>query len=207
MDGLLVDSERITREACKYAGKECGVEVTDDFYGTLIGKGGDDSEKALLDQFGSDFQLDTFMGLVYSKMQELFHVTDLLKKGAREIIEYVHEQGLLMGLVTSSRHDDVSERVGLFTDYFSVIVTREDVRYGKPSPDLYLEALHRLNLNSCECIVFEDSPAGTQAAINAGIRVIIVPDLVEPDVKLREQALAICSDLSIAREYLASVLK
>ncbi len=206
MDGLLVDSERITRDACKYAGEKCNVDFTDDFYGTLIGKSDDDSDRMLFHQFGSNFPIDDFKKLVFSKMKELLHDPDLLKPGARNIVEYTHELKIPMGLVTSSHFDDVRERLGSLTDYFSTIVTRDDVTRGKPAPDLYLEGISRLNLHPDECIVFEDSPAGSQAALNAGLKVVIIPDLVRPDDQLKNQALMICEDLFEALDYLKPMI-
>ena len=195
MDGLLVDTERIARDAWKYAGEKCGVIITDDFYATLIGIGKDDSEKALIQKFGPYFSLDQFKIERYNRMRTSLRDAEILKKGATEILQFVHDKNLPMGLVTSSRHEDVSDRLSNLTSYFSVIVAREDVVHGKPSPDLYQEALNRLTVGPDESIVFEDSPVGMEAAHRAGLDVILVPDLVTPGKKLSDKAFAVCKDL------------
>jgi HAD superfamily hydrolase (TIGR01509 family) len=56
--------------------------------------------------------------------------------------------------------------------YFPVTVNGFDVERPKPFPDIYLEAAGRLNAAPADCIVFEDSPTGLQAALAAGMRVV-----------------------------------
>lgn len=206
MDGLLVDTERIARDAWKYAGEKCGVIITDDFYATLIGIGKDDSEKALIREFGEEFPLDRFKTERYNRMRTLLRDAEILKKGATEILKFVHDKNLPMGLVTSSHHEDVTDRLGNLTNYFSVIVAREDVVHGKPSPDLYQEALNRLTVDPDESIVFEDSPVGMEAAQRAGLDVILIPDLVTPGKELSKKAFVVCNDLFEGLKLLEGML-
>ncbi|HKI45762.1 MAG TPA: HAD family phosphatase [Balneolales bacterium] len=206
MDGLLVDTERVARTAWKYAGEKCGVVVTDNFYATLIGIGRDDSEKALLQQFGPDFPLDRFKDQRYNKMRNLLHGAELLKKGAAEILRFIHSRDIPMGLVTSSHHEDVDDRLGSLTRYFSVVVAREDVAHGKPAPDLYQAALEKMEIGPDESIVLEDSPVGMEAARRAGLDVILVPDLISPGPDISEKAFAVCDDLFKAIELLGPIL-
>ncbi|WMJ68394.1 HAD-IA family hydrolase [Stenotrophomonas sp. 24(2023)] len=56
----------------------------------------------------------------------------------------------------------------------AVMVTAEDVRVGKPSPEGYLSAAAQLGVEACDCLVFEDAPAGMQAGEAAGATVIVV---------------------------------
>jgi len=64
--------------------------------------------------------------------------------------------------------------------YFTEVVGVEQVQNGKPCPDVYLEAAKRLELPPQKCIAFEDSPTGAQAALNAGIKCILVPNPLLP---------------------------
>ena len=59
-------------------------------------------------------------------------------------------------------------------ELFDTVVTVEDVRSGKPQPDLFLEAARRLGIGAAECLVFEDSDEGLQAAKAAGMRSVDV---------------------------------
>ena len=61
-------------------------------------------------------------------------------------------------------------------DFFDVLVSVEDVKNGKPEPDIYHEAALRLGVNEPDCVVFEDSINGMTAAKRAGMTVIVVPE-------------------------------
>jgi len=66
------------------------------------------------------------------------------------------------------------EKVGL-ESYFDLLVSSEDVELGKPAPDVFLETARRLGAEPANCVVFEDSLAGLESALAAGMRVIIRP--------------------------------
>ena len=50
------------------------------------------------------------------------------------------------------------------------------MKEGKPAPDIFLLAAKRLGVDPAECLVFEDAPTGTEAALAAGMSVVVVPD-------------------------------
>jgi beta-phosphoglucomutase-like phosphatase (HAD superfamily) len=58
---------------------------------------------------------------------------------------------------------------------FNTLVCVEDYARGKPYPDAFLEAARRLNVPPADCLVFEDSPLGLQAAVAAGMECVFVP--------------------------------
>jgi HAD superfamily hydrolase (TIGR01509 family) len=67
------------------------------------------------------------------------------------------------------------EGLGLI-NLFDIIVTSEDYKFGKPAPDPYLEAAHRLGVKPSGCLVFEDTEIGRQSATAAGMECVVVPD-------------------------------
>ncbi len=70
-------------------------------------------------------------------------------------------------------------------EYFSLILTKEDVKESKPNPEVYLKVLEKLNVSKEECLIFEDSLVGVQAAKNSGIECVAVYDEYA-DVNRRE---------------------
>jgi HAD superfamily hydrolase (TIGR01509 family) len=65
-------------------------------------------------------------------------------------------------------------------ELFPVIVTAFDVKHGKPAPDLFLLAAERLGARPQDCVVFEDSPLGIEAAARAGMGAVLVRRLLPP---------------------------
>ncbi|MDO8260286.1 MAG: HAD family hydrolase, partial [Candidatus Magasanikbacteria bacterium] len=97
---------------------------------------------------------------------------NVLMSGVLEILEKAKNKELLMA-VTSGGHkkEKLVEILKLHNiyDYFSVIVSSDDVTRGKPAPDVYLEASKKLGQKVDDCLAFEDSPNGVVAAGLAGI--------------------------------------
>jgi beta-phosphoglucomutase-like phosphatase (HAD superfamily) len=75
------------------------------------------------------------------------------------------------------------------------LATRDDVEHPKPAPDLYLEAAHRLGMAPERCVAFEDSSIGIIAAHAAGMRAIMVLDILPPTEEARAKSLHIAEDL------------
>ncbi len=90
---------------------------------------------------------------------------------AREVASYAKvsvASGGVLPVVTKTL-----EVIG-FKDFFPVIVTTEQVKRGKPFPDLFLEAAHRMQVSPSDCLVLEDSKAGFEAATAAGMDYAVV---------------------------------
>jgi HAD superfamily hydrolase (TIGR01509 family) len=102
--------------------------------------------------------------------------------GAHECLEAARRLGLRLAVASSSGHawvDAHLQRLGL-RERFQLVVCGDDVAPGrtKPHPDLYLKALHELELSAREAIAFEDSPIGVEAAHRAGMFVVAIPNPV-----------------------------
>ena len=95
---------------------------------------------------------------------------------------YFHKQHIPCGVASSSYQQVIKHRlsnVGVL-DYFTAITSGDEVKRGKPHPDIYLLAIKKLGLDPKDCIAFEDSELGALAAITAGLNVVVVPDLKQP---------------------------
>ncbi len=85
-------------------------------------------------------------------------------------------------------------------EYFNMFISGQEVRNGKPAPDIFLLAAERLGVPPEECYVFEDSRNGIEAGWRAGCRSVMVPDLVQPTDETRRMSFCICRDLDEAWE-------
>lgn len=98
--------------------------------------------------------------------------------GTIELLNAARAAGLKIGLASNSTHAHVEghlEHRGM-REYFDFIACREDVRIGKPEPDVYFHALAGLGVEATASLAFEDSVPGHVAAHRAGLRVIVVPN-------------------------------
>jgi beta-phosphoglucomutase-like phosphatase (HAD superfamily) len=120
-----------------------------------------------------------------------------LKKGAAELLDALEGSGVPKGVATSSSRAKAMHMLTKvhLADRFEVIVTRTEVPKGKPHPDLYLRAAHELGFAVDRCISMEDSYNGVRAAHAAGMRVIMVPDLLCPTGEIEELSEAVAKDL------------
>jgi beta-phosphoglucomutase-like phosphatase (HAD superfamily) len=98
----------------------------------------------------------------------------------------------------------VQERLDGLLHLFAAVATRADVEHGKPHPDLYLEAAARLGVAPGTALAIEDSPAGTQAALAAGMPVVVIPDLIAPPDEIVPRVAAVFPSLDELREVVAA---
>jgi HAD superfamily hydrolase (TIGR01509 family) len=201
MDGLLVDSERMERRVWQKVAQELEIELSDERFATFVGHSGDRNDALLRHYFGEAFDVPRFRAMCHRGMRDLVECEGVaLRPGAREWLAFVADLGIPLALATSSGPAAVQERLGDVLHLFAAVATRADVEHGKPHPDLYLEASRRLGIAPHTALAVEDSPAGTQAALAAGMRVVVVPDLVEPPDDLASRLTAVFSSLDALRE-------
>ena len=201
MDGLLVDSERMERRVWQRAAQELGIELSDERFATFVGHSGDRNDALLRHYFGEGFDVPRFRAMCHGGFRELMDSEGIsLRPGAREWIAFISELDIPLGLATSSGPIAVRERLGDLLPVFAAVVTRADVEHGKPHPDLYLEAARRLGIAPRRALAVEDSPAGTQSALAAGMPVVVVPDLIAPPDDVAPRVAGVFASLDALRE-------
>lgn len=97
--------------------------------------------------------------------------------GLHDLLDFIESHNLPKGVATSSSHGYVQRVVGPFglLPRFNLILAAEDVTQGKPHPEIYLKAAHKLGIAPSEMMVLEDSQNGTNAAASAGAVAVAVP--------------------------------
>ncbi len=184
MDGLMIDSERITYE--NYV-KECqalGYTMTKDFYVTLLGCPAKDVYAKFNTHFGKDFPTEAIITKAHQDMEASFIEDGVpLKEGLIPLLIYLKSNNYKTIVATSSNRDRVDRILSIakITDYFDDSICGDEVKKGKPNPDIFIKACHKLGVKREEAIVLEDSEAGIQAAYNAHIPVICIPDMKYPE--------------------------
>lgn len=100
--------------------------------------------------------------------------------GAAQWVASLHDLGWKQAIASSAPRENVDVVLDVlgWRRYFGAIVAAEDVRIGKPDPEVFLTAAARLGVVPARCIVVEDAPSGIEAARRGGMRAIGVGDLV-----------------------------
>ena len=197
MDGLLIDSERIIMQACIQAAKDVGIIYTQAEFVELIGRSSQDASRIMAEQLNGVENLSKVGEGVERILGARNHVFPL-KSGVVELLQYYQSNNVICGVASSSPITHIQHRlshIGIL-DYFSSITSGQEVANGKPNPDIYLLAIDRLGVSVEECIAFEDSEPGAQAAITAGLKVVVVPDLKQPSDFVKENSFRVVESLA-----------
>jgi HAD superfamily hydrolase (TIGR01509 family) len=196
MDGLLIDSERIIMQACIRAAQQVGITYTQAEYVELIGRAGPDSTRIMIEQLNGISNFNQVMQGLDALLAERNN-TFPLKRGASELLKHFQANNIICSVASSSPTHHIRHRlsqVGVL-EYFSHITSGQEVTHSKPNPDIYLLAVKKLGLKAEGCIAFEDSETGACAAIAAGLKVVVVPDLKQPSDYVREHCHQVITSL------------
>ena len=183
MDGLMIDSERVTFEGYQQIMGQMGLTITSDFYKTLLGKPLKGIFQRFYDVYGNDFPIESVIKDVHAYMADRFETEGVpLKEGLVPLLKYCRENGYRTIVATSSNRNRVDTILSSadIEQYFDDSICGDEVTKGKPDPEVFLKSCEKLGVSTDEAVVLEDSEAGIQASYAAGIRVICVPDMKQP---------------------------
>lgn len=199
MDGVLIDSERQSNEGWLWAAGQLGVDMPmwliDSFKGApaeLCCKFFDDYYKGVIDYWEAK-ELRTQH--VY-KIRETEGIP--VKKGVKDIFEYIRNNGLKCAVATSTRRESAEKTLHEIEvwDYLDAVVYGDEVEHGKPEPDIFLRAAKAIGISPSETVVVEDSINGIKAGYAAGMRVVHIPDTIAIDDDIRKLTYMVCADLN-----------
>ena len=207
IDGLMVDSEKLTFTLIREILREHGFDLSLDFYRKTIGRNQKIGAQLFTDAFpGIDGQrdvYDVFEGRYEASVREgrlepkpgLFELLDELdRRNIRRAVASSNVERVVMANLKS---------IGVLSR-LDAIVYDGLVQRVKPFPDLFLKAAELLDAQPEECLVLEDSTAGVQAACAAHIPVIVIPDLIPPTEETLKICLARMDSLLDVRDYIVS---
>lgn len=208
MDGLMIDSERVTFEGYQHIMSKMGKTITEDFYITLLGKPIKGIFQRFYDVYGNDFPIESVITDVHRYMAERFETEGVpLKTGLVELLKYCREKGYRTIVATSSNRNRVDTilKSADIEQYFDDSICGDEVTKGKPDPEVFLKSCMKLGVNTDEAVVLEDSEAGIQASYAAGIKVICVPDMKQPEPEYAQKTFMIVTDLNKVKYWLETL--
>ena len=208
MDGLMIDSERVTFECYQERLKDMNLTMDEEFYKTLLGKPIKGIYQRFYDVYGNDFPIQNVIQDVHQLMAERFETEGVpVKKGLVELLHYLKDNNYKTIVATSSNRDRVDKILAQakITEFFDDSICGDEVTKGKPNPEVFLKSCQKLGVNVDEAIVLEDSEAGIQASYDANIKVICIPDMKYPEKQYEEKTFKILKDLNGVIEYLKNL--
>jgi sugar-phosphatase len=178
MDGLLIDSEPLWEEAGKETLAGFGVSLTDEQYHFSTGL----RTREWIDWWFTWFNIDKKHALeaelaIVQKAIEKIAERGIAMPGVDEVFPLLKEKGFKIGLATSSPLALVSvvtEKLQI-NDYLQAIASAEELKYGKPHPQVYLDCAAALEVSPLECVCLEDSFNGMIAVKAARMKCIVIP--------------------------------
>jgi HAD superfamily hydrolase (TIGR01509 family) len=182
MDGLLLDTESLYREAIFAACAQQGHVMVDQLHLSLIGTPKDLGDMKLVAHFGDGFDLERYHIICAEHFDELCSMAVPLRPGVQNLLALLRRLGIPAGVATSTARIKAQAQLKMagILDAFAVLVTRTDVSMGKPHPETFLRAAELLGAVPSNCLALEDSHNGVRAAAAAGMATIMIPDLLEP---------------------------
>ena len=183
MDGLMLDTEKISYEAWRAAATNHGYTIDKALFEKTLGRSMLHTQALFMEAFGEDFPFEKVKAdrvILSSDMIETRGVP--IKKGLFELLDYIRSSDIKMAVATSTSRQralGLLRKAGVDT-YFDTIFCGDEITHSKPDPEIFLKVAERLNCKPENCLVLEDSESGIQAAYSGGMIPIMIPDLKEP---------------------------
>ena len=205
MDGLMIDSERVTFECYNEILADTNRSMPIDFYKKFLGRHRDVCAKILQEEYGDGPDVKRMAAQVHEMLEKIFKEDGVpIKQGLIELLTYLRENKFKTIVATSSdreRVDTILEQSGL-VEYFDGSVCGNEVTESKPNPEIFLKACHKAGCEPSEAYVLEDSEMGIEAAYAAGIDCIVVPDMKYPEDEYAKKSRWIVGSLYEAMEII-----
>ena len=210
MDGCLVDTEQAYIKAWAHAFEVKGIPIAQEELISWAGTGKNEINEIVTKIVGSR---ELAMEMRQIREDYFYVILDrgeiYMKPYAGEILEFLRNRGIRTAVASST----FSDRGNILLDHFGLrdkldcVTWGDEVENPKPSPDAYLKTLEKCSVTKEECIVFEDSYNGVMAALNAGLRVINVPDTSAKMMKELPPVYAVVHDFKEGMEVVRRILE
>lgn len=204
MDGIIFDSERLVLTCWERLAKKYHLENMHEAYLPCIGTNDVRTREIMMGYYGEDFSFDEFRKEASVMFHEIVEREGLpVKRGVRELLEFLQAHRIPVGLASSTRLAVVTEELkqaGLY-DFFQAVTGGDQLKRSKPEPDIYLMACEKLGVRPEDTYAVEDSYNGIRSSYSAGMMPVMVPDLLPPTEEMRQKSVIILGDLLQVRDW------
>ena len=202
MDGTLFDTESIFQQEWNRLARERGLSLPSSFKYEICGTSGDAMNR-IIEKYYHVRDGAPIQRLCKERVSRLLAERVPEKPGCRDMISFFHQKGFGLAIGSSSPTGQIRANLsvtGLLSS-FDAIASGDEVSRGKPAPDIFLLAAEKLKTPPKDCFVFEDSPNGILAAKAAGMKPVMVPDLMPVTEEIRQKCFAVFHSLTEACQF------
>ncbi len=201
MDGVLLDTESLCKKCWRLAAQERGLKDVDSVYYKCVGQASQDTLRTLQSFFekqDKNFVAEEWYEYAKTFFYKVEESQGLEKmKGAEECLIRLSKKGYILALASSTRRTSVERqlaRAGLIK-YFKTLTCGDSVKHSKPDPEIYTNACASIGLLPQNCVAVEDSPNGVISAYNAGLKVVMIPDQIQPTDEIKKMCTKVLKSL------------
>lgn len=180
MDGLMFETGRLAYRAYLTSAKLYDYQMTHDVYYDLTGRTHPEILVKMKQLYGVDQPIDDWRQEMIQAKEALLQQEKRVyaKSGLFTLLEYARSEQIKVIVASSNLNSQIMRYLEMehVISYIDAIVSGEEVKQGKPNPEIFLTALAKSGESKEHALVFEDSIVGIQAATNAGIASVLIPD-------------------------------
>ncbi|MEZ4373290.1 MAG: HAD-IA family hydrolase [Polyangiaceae bacterium] len=179
LDGILLDTEILYTRAIQAVVSEYGKTFDWSIKANMIGRDSREGAAYLVETLQLPFSGSEMLARRRPHLERLFPTVEE-KPGAAAFVAQLKERKVAMAVATSAERalTDLKLQRHPWFSLFDHLICGDDAGVAKlkPAPDIFLFAAQKLGVEPSECVVLEDSPAGVEAALAAGMQVVAMPD-------------------------------
>lgn len=197
MDGLILDTESISNKLLIDIFSKYDINLNEEIISKTIGLEKKKAMKVFEEYLGDNIPIKDIINLHKKVVNDYLEKNGVpVKLGLIELLNYLDEEKIKKVVATSYRKvaENVLIRANVY-NRFDDIICGDEIKESKPSPDIFLKALEKLNLSADEVIVLEDSRMGILAAHRAKIKSIMIPDILPADEETKKLYFKECKSL------------
>ncbi|XP_059663242.1 bifunctional riboflavin kinase/FMN phosphatase-like isoform X2 [Cornus florida] len=179
LDGTLLNTEQATKDVLKQFLAKYGKVLDREKENKRLGMTHKESAIAIIKDYDLPIPPHRYTQEIMPLYQEKWVEAKALP-GANRLIMHLHKHQVPFALASNSIRQNIDTKISHqqgWKECFSVILGSDQVKLGKPAPDLFLEAANKMGVDAVRCLVIEDSLIGVKAAKAAGMKVVAIPSL------------------------------
>lgn len=180
LDGLLLGTETLNAQVNKEIASGYGKTFNNKVKSKVNGRSAINSAEIIVEMLEIPLTSEEYLEQRNARINQLYCQAKPLS-GAVRLTKHLHQHQIPQAVATSSIRRTFELKTNNYQEWFDLfdcIVLGDDpaLDKSKPAPDIFLIAAQRLQASPEQCLVFEDSLAGMEAALAAGMSVVVVPD-------------------------------